>query len=37
METFTLMGAGKAAGPSGVKAELLNVCKKESAAEVANN
>ena len=40
MEALILMNTGKAAGPSGVTVELLNVCKKESVrrlAEVANN
>ena len=40
MEAFTLLNARKAAGPSEVTVELLNVCKKESVrrlAEVANN
>ena len=30
MEALTLMNTEKAAGPSGVTVELLNVCKKES-------
>ena len=40
MEALVLMNTGKAAGPSGVTVELLNVCKKESVrrlAKVANN
>ena len=40
MEALVLMNTGKAAGPSGVTVELLNVCKKESVkrlAEVSNN
>ena len=40
MEDFVLMNTGKAAGPSGVTVELLNVYKKESVrrlAKVANN
>ena len=40
MEALIPMNTGKAAGPSGVTVELLNVCKKESVrrlAEVANN
>ena len=40
MEALVLMNTGKAAGPSEVTVELLNVCKKESVrrlAKVANN
>ena len=40
MEALVLMNTGKAARPSGVSVELLNVCKKESVrrlAKVANN
>ena len=40
MEALILMNTGKAAGPSRVTVELLNVCKQESVrrlAEVANN
>ena len=40
MDALDLMNTGKAAGPSGVTVELLNVCKNESVrslAKVANN
>ena len=40
MEALVLMNTGKAAGPSEVTVELLNICKKESVrrlAAVANN
>ena len=40
MEAFALLNKGKAAWPSAVTVELLNVCKKESVrrlAKVANN
>ena len=40
METFAQINKGKAAGPSGVTLELLNVCEKEwvkRLAEVVSN